>query len=347
MAPADRPPPQHLSFLAHAGETVRRWGLFPLVRGAEARAPDLPRVGRAKMPSQNIVDLAQTPSLGFSRSTMEEVEIKEGRARLSGYWLGLTGPMGPLPTHLTEFAAYEARYGRSRPFGRWLDVLAGRMLQLFYRAWADSQPAVMLDRPQDDRFGDYIAALTGAREGVSPRAAFPPDARLHYAALFASRRSAAAIEDGLSHLMGQPVRLLEYQPRWRHIEPDDRSRLGTVYCRVGGDAVLGARVRSASDAFRIVIRARSYRDYKTLLPTGTRFAVAAEALDAFAPSHLQWDVALEIEERHMRPARLDGQTQLGWTGWVARPSRSSKVRQDAHLRRRLRPLRRIEGGMAA
>ncbi len=347
MAAADRTPPQHLSFLAHAAEQAMRWGLFPLVRGAEARATDLPPVGRSRLPSQNIVDLAQAPTLGFAGSTLEQVQIVSGRARVRGYWLGLTGPMSPLPIHMTEFAAYEMRYARSQPFGRWLNLLEGRMLQLFYRAWADSQPAAMLDRPADDRFGLYVAQLTGAREGVPAHADFPPNARLHYAAVFASRRSAAAIEDGLSHLMAQPVRLLEFQPRWREIEVEDRSRLGSDYCSLGADAVLGGRVRSADGAFRVVIRAKNLRDYKTLLPTGTRFAVAAEALDAFAPTHLQWDIALEIEERKITPARLDGQTQLGWTGWVAKPSKRNRIRQDARLRRQFPRRRANEGEKAA
>ena len=38
MAAEDRAPAQHLTFLAAAGERVRSSGLFPLVRGAEARA---------------------------------------------------------------------------------------------------------------------------------------------------------------------------------------------------------------------------------------------------------------------------------------------------------------------
>lgn len=336
MASADRPPPQHLSFLTAAAERVRRWGLFAIVRGAEARAHGLPRVGRSRLPSQNVVDLATEPSMSFAETTLARTTQKYGRTRIAGLWPGLIGPMGALPTHLTEFAVYEARYGKTRPFGEWLDLLAGRMLQFFYRAWADSQPVTMLDRPDDDRFGDYLAALSGAREGVGADSAFPAQARLHYAALFASRRSAASIEDGLSHLMRQPVRLLEFQPRWREIEPEDCSRLGRDYARLGDDAVLGARVRSAADAFRVVIRAANFRDYKTLLPGGTRFAVASEALTALAPSHLEWDVALEIEARHARPARLDGQSQLGWTGWMMRPSAATRVRGDAHLRRRVR-----------
>lgn len=331
MAPANRPPSQHLDFLAAAAKTVRQWGLFPIVRGAEARAGRLPRVGRARMPSQNVVDLVQAPSLAFEAHTLDRLDIKSGRATVAGHWLGLTGPMGPLPIHLTEFAAYEARYAKSRPFGRWLDVLAGRMLQFFYRAWGDSQPVVSLDRPDDDQFSAQLAALTGATQGASDHSAFPAMARLHYAALFGGRRSAVAIEDALSHLMRQPVTLLEYQPRWRDIEAGDRTRPGTAYASLGGDAVLGSRVRTVSDAFRVVIRAANERDYRSLLPGGARYAIAAEALDAFAPSHLEWDLAVEVAAGEAFPARLDGRSQLGWIGWLGRPQ---EIRRDAHLRRR-------------
>ncbi len=344
MARPDRPPPHHLSFLRVAAEQVRRWGLFPLLRGMEARAHGLPRIGRARLPSQNIADLAQTPALGFADSTLDEVTIAAGRARISGSWFGLMGPMGPLPTHLTEFAFYERRYAKQRPFGRFLDLIAGRSLQFFYRAWADSQPVTMIDRPGEDRFADYVAALSGARQGAAAEAAFPANARLHYAALFASRRSASAIEDGLAHLLGQPVRVLEYQPRWRALEPEDCTRLGRApFNRLGGNAMLGTRACTASDAFRVVVRARSARDYRSLLPTGKRFAIAMEALNALAPSHLEWDLQLEIAAADAAPARLDGTAALGWSSWMRRPGDASGVRDDAHLR----PLPRLRARLAA
>lgn len=334
MAAPDRQAPEHLTFLAQIAGTISKWGLFPVLRGAEARAPHLPRIGRARLPSQNIVDLGQTPTMGFADSTLRKIEIVNGRARVSGPWFGLLGPMGPMPMHLTEFAVYEARYAPGRPFGRFLDLIAGRMLQLFYRAWADSQPTALLDRPDDDRFGDHIAALSGAREGAGP--AFPAAARLHYAALFASRRSAVSIEDGLSDILGQRVFIQEYQSRWRELEHGDRTTLSGPYAQLGNSAMLGARSLCTSDAFRLVVRANSLRDYMTLMPGGSRFAITAEALDAFAPSHLEWDIAVELEERHARPARLDGKTSLGWTSWMRRPSDSKKIRRDAHLRRATR-----------
>ena len=330
MATADRPAAQHLTFLQSARDGLRRSGMFPVVRGAEARAPALPRVGDAKRPSQNIVDIAQVPSLSFPQRTLEDVAIKGGRAKLSGYWLGLTGPMGPLPTHLTEFATYERRYAKTHPFSDFLDFLSNRMLQLFYRSWADSQPAVHADRPKDDRFAVYIGALSGATEGAGEANLFPARARLHYAALFAGRRSAQAIEDALSHLLGLEARVIEFQSRWRDIEYEDRSRLGRVFATLGGDAVLGSRARVASDAFRVVIRTQSLKQFESLLPSGPLFAIAAEALDAFAPKHLEWDLMLEIDEGKAPPAKLDGRSRLGWTSWVT-PRHKGRIRADAHL----------------
>jgi len=327
MAAPDRSPAHHLTFLEGTRATIRKWGLFALVRGAEARAQALPRVGRSRLPQQNIVDLAQSPTMGFPDSTLDEIDIRGGRARVSGFWLGMTGPMGPMPTHITEFAVYEKKYARSRPLGRFLDLLAGRMLQLFYRAWADSQPAAQADRPDEDRFAYYVSTLTGAYEGARADSALPARARLHYAGLLAGQRNARGIEDALSHLLRQKVEVHEFQPRWRTFEKDDRTRLGQAFATLGSDLVLGGRVRTASDAFRVVIRSTSLRDYESLLPTGGRFRILAEALDAFAPSHLEWDVALEIEERLCPQAKLDGRTRLGWTTWMT-PGKSQRIRRD-------------------
>src|SRR5215210_4250820 len=233
MAAEDRTPPQHLTFLAEAQESVPSSGLFPLLRGAEARAAALPRIGESKRPDQNVVDLTQVATMMFPARTLESISIEAVRAKVKGYWLGLTGPMGPLPMHLTEYAAYERRYGKTQPFGDFLDLLAGRMLQLYYRSWADTQPASHADRETDDLFAFYLAALSGAAEGVSRAAVFPARARLHYAGVFAGRRSAAALEDAMTHLLGVEARIQEFQPRWRRIEVADQSRLGQRFATLG------------------------------------------------------------------------------------------------------------------
>ena len=341
MAAPDGSTPEHLSFVERIAGSVDRFGLFPVLRALEARAQSLPRIGTSRLPSQNIVELNQVPALGFPSSTLESIHVLKGRAQVEGYWLGLTGPMGPLPLHLTEYALYERKYGAGRrPFGRFLDMLSGRMLQFFYRAWADSNPAAHADRPNDDRFAYYLAKLTGATEGVMPRSALPARARLYYAGLFVSHRSAAALQDALTELLRTPVRLKEYLPRWRDIDPGDRTALGRSFGSLGVDTVLGSRVRGVSDAFQVIVSARTFREYEEFLPSGSKFKIAAEALDAFAPSHLEWELQLELDEREARPAKLDGRTRLGWTGWVAPPG-EERVRADARLRR---DARRQAGG---
>lgn len=341
MAPADRPPPQHLTYLDGAAADVHRSGMFPLVRAAEARAPGLPRVGASRRPAQNVVDLAQIPTLAFPAPTLGEVERRGNRTKLSGYWLGLTGPMGALPTHLTEYAAYERRYGKSKPFGDFLDMLAGRMLQLFYRSWANSQPAAQADRVDDDQFAYYLGAISGAGEGVSSDAALSPRARLYYAGLFGSRRSASAVRDALIHLLGTEVKIAEFQPRWHEIEREDRSRLGSAFATLGHDVVLGSRVRTVADTFRVILRVANFGTYRRLLPSGQLFPLVSEALDAFAPSDLEWDLALEIDEANAVPLALDGQSALGWSAWLT--PKGTGLRSDAHLKRQRPRIRKEEG----
>ena len=341
-----------VDFARAAGEDARRFEVFALLRHLEARAPGRDRIGRSRLPLHDVVELCQSPSLGFAGATLDTIEVVRDRARVRGYYLGLTGPMGPLPLHLTEFAFEEERDAASRPFGRFLDLIAGRMLQFFYRAWADSQPAVHVDRPQNDRFADYVGALSGAREGSDDTSAFPARVRLHYAALFAGRRSVGAIEDGLRSLLGNEVTVHPFQPRWRAIDEADRSRLGRGFAALGVDAVAGGKVRQVSDAFRVTIRTESMNEYRALLPTGSRYALVAEALDAFAPSHLEWQIELELPTAAASPARLAGGAALGWTGWLGKSAAPAGAdtpafRADARLNRRIRKRQTIDGGISS
>ncbi len=342
MAGADGQTPDHLSFLRAAAREPKRWGFLALLRKAEARAPELPRIGRSRLPVQNIADLAQTPDLVFPASTVCEIEPGPGgRQRVRSLFLGLTGPMGALPLHLTEYAFYERRNSERRPFGRWLDVLTDRMLQFFYRAWADTQPAAQADRPDDDRFARYVAALSGAGDGADALEdveSFTRTRRLHYAGAFVSRRNASVLCDALSHLLKRPVSIREFIPRWRDVEPADRTRLSSAaggaggYNRLGMNTVLGARVRQADDTFRVVVRATCASDYRQLLPGQPAYAAAREAIRALAPSHLGWELELELEESKAEGARLDGLASLGLMCWLTPKGRPGVIRAEARIR---------------
>ena len=350
MAAADGPSPDDLTFPKSVdGERAGEFGVFALLRLLEARAPDRPPIGRSKLPEQNVVDLAHAPELGFPAASVQSLhlptaESRTKRKRLSTLFLGLTGPMGPMPLHLTELVHNERLYGKQHPIGRFIDLLAGRMLQFFYRAWADTQPAVAARGPGKDPFADYIAALAGIR--AAPGSAFPRDARLRYAGLFASRRNPAALVDCLSGLLGTRVSLREFLPRWRDIEPEDRTRIGArgAFNRLGAGAALGGRVRTVDDTFAVRIHCASLDELHDYLPDGRKFPLLHDALDALAPPHLEWRLEIAIPEN--RTAQLDGSgrpimlgtrhergTPLGWASWLGPRDATDRIRNDIRLAR--------------
>jgi type VI secretion system protein ImpH len=300
------------------------------LRAAEARASDLPRIGRSKLPADDVATLAQTPMMAFPAASLSAITLHGVRPRIEGYWFGLTGPMGPLPLHLTEFASYERRYAKEQPFGDFVDLAAGRMLQFFYRAWSAASPTVSIDRPEEDHFGDRLAALTGAEEGATSKTPFPARARLRYAALYVSPRSAAAIADALSDLLRVPVRIIENILRWRDVEPEDRTALGQRFAGLGQDIFTGRRVQTVQDAFRVVLGMPDARTYAGFLPGGQRFALVAAALSSFAPPHLEWEAELELPTAAIDPVRLGGGMRIGWSAWTGRP-RGAEARSDARL----------------
>lgn len=337
MAAEGGPPGEHISYLESIAREVRRYGVLTVLRNVEARAPKLERIGEGRRPEQIPVDIAHYPGMDFPGPTIEEIEFRRHRPTIVGRYLGLTGPMGPLPHQMTEFAYDERRYRQShRPFGRWLDLIANRMLQFFYRAWADTQPLAEAERPERDRHAAHVAALSGAGEGVPTNAAFPLRDRLRYAAVFASRRSAVAIEDAMTHLLAIPCEVHEFQPRWLKIEDEDLTRLGEKNAVLGIDASVGDQFWSVSDAFLLQVATRDLREFEAMLPTGRLFPVAAEALDTFAPSYLDWEIRVTIAELEIEQARLDGSSRLGWTAWIATKRDSERRRSDVHLSRKHR-----------
>ena len=161
--------------------------------------------------------LQQQPDLRFSSSTVRNFARpdEETPGKMSVNFLGLLGPNGPLPLHITEYALDRLR-AQDPTLVAFLNVFHHRMLSLFYRAWAVHQKSVDLDRPTGRRFTDYIGSFIGlGTSGMQKRDEVDDAAKLYFSGrLGAQTKNAEGLSAILNEYFGIPVKIEPFTGQW-------------------------------------------------------------------------------------------------------------------------------------
>ncbi len=309
---------RHLTFLRALAEAPYRFDFYQALRRLECLYPDAPRWGMAKTPAQEAVRFGQAADVSFAPASLSSFDVSgEGRApRLQVLLFGLLGPNGPLPIHLTEFVRDRLRNHGDRTLSRFLDLLHHRFLMLFYRAWAQAQPHVSHDRPDDDRFAAYCGALIGlSGSALRDRDALPRLAKpFHAGALIRQTRDADGLRAILASFFGVRAVIQEFVGHWMNLETNECTRLGNAAV-LGAGAVLGGRVWDRQHKFRIVLGPLTLEQYESFLPGGRRLGQLVDWVRFHVNLEFDWDVRLVLLRDQVPPMRLGG-TRLGWTSWI-------------------------------
>jgi type VI secretion system protein ImpH len=333
MADADRRAPPRLSQIL--GAEPRRLDLFQALRLVEAAHAQQPRLGSALRGAADPVRLSQAPELAFPTSSIADVVPSRGGApdKLRLLALGLFGPMGPLPLHLTAWAmglrdrrSGDAQVGDANErvddpaFADFCDMLQHRALALYYRAWAAARPHVQQDRPGQDRFSLYLGAICGlALPGLRDRDAVPDDVKRRFAALLgAQSASPSRLRRLLEYLLGVPVQIEELVGTWLDLPGRLWTRLssGTRAPRLGHDAIVGVRSFQRQYRFRIRLGPMPLATYEALLPGGALRSVLVDAVRTTVDESLDWDARLVLRREETPKLHLNGRARLGWTSWL-------------------------------
>lgn len=317
--------------LQDAHEHPWKHGFLPLMRLLSASRPDLPKVGHAQRPSQENFRIGQQASLSFAAREVAKVEPAQEardqsgqrRTQITLLGLGMLGPNGAVPLHVTEIVRERVQAKRDNTLANFLDLFHHRALTHFYRAWGQSQSAIGLDREQDETFTAYVARLVGDEPSEVQGSALPPHARWANAS---HRVRAARNPDGLvaslSHFFGVPVDLQEYQMQWMPLEPQDECRLGVprLSSLLGQGAIAGGVVPDRQNRFRLVIGPLSLDGYLRLTPqgsaTGKDLPTLIELVRSFIGFEFVWEVELLIDTAAAPATQLGGDTRLGWSSWM-------------------------------
>jgi len=300
---------------------------FALARRIEALHKESPGFGNSNRAGEDPVRFAQQPSLAFPPCTVAQFEFSRSNApaRVFVNFMGLLGPMGPMPLHLTEYAYQRVLHNKDRTIARFMDVFNHRMVSLYYRAWATSHmpasydrggpvvDATVLDENQrqevlardHDRYAVYIGSIFGlGMEEMRYRDAVPDAAKLHFAARLAGHgRGPEGLRAILATFFDVSVQVEEFAGRWLELPDDYHCRLGvggpggpaSLGTLTGGGAVAGRKVWDPQGAFRIRLGPMSLKAYERILP-GTP---AAKRLDAWIRNYLGdemwWEVVLTLD----------------------------------------------------
>lgn len=306
-------------------EASRALGDSPAAtNGASASAhAHRPRLGRSQRLRDDVVRFSQEPSLAFAPSTVSAVAtIKDSSApRLFVNFIGLLGPNGPLPLHLTEYARDRERNHDDPTLARFLDLFNHRMVCLFYRAWASARKDVSYERPEEDRFSAWIASLAGlGMDSLRGRDATPDEAKLFFAGhLICPTRHAQGIEATLAAYFQMPARIEQFVGQWMDLPSEARCMLGKdpASGTLGVSAIAGSRIWECQQKFLVRFGPMGLREYERMLPGGASQQRLAAWVRNYIGFELSCDVQLVLHKEEVPRTKLGGYGRLGWSTWLS------------------------------
>jgi type VI secretion system protein ImpH len=295
--------------------------------------PLLPGLGEG---ATDAIRFQALPSLSFPPSAIHS--IREGDPlRMTVAFMGLTGPLGVLPAHYTEFLIARL-FQKDAAAAAFFDLFNHRFIALFYQAWAKHNLAAAYEReqvPQSKRHGitQYLFDLIGlGTEGLRGRLLVPDEALLLYAGLIAQRpHSASALRAMLEDYFRVPVNIQQFAGKWVALTETDLSYLSPdgLHNQLGFGAIAGDQVWNQQAGFVVQLGPLTYERFVHFLPNGEAFSKLVNLVRFFVGQAFDFDVQLFLRSDEVPWCKLSDDLhspRLGWSTWLKTEEFSSDAR---------------------
>ena len=295
---------------------------FLALRRLQSKSPERPRIGESLRPSEDIVQLHQPPDLRFAPSSISAWhEGENGKLpRIEVNFMGLFGPNGALPLHLTEYAEDRLREG-DKTLVAFANIFHNRLISLFFRSWAAHQKTVDFDRPEGQRFKKYLGSLIGiGMPSLENRDDVHDTAKIYFSGrLSPQNRSAEGLAAILSEYYGVPADIESFSGRWLRLPERDTCQLGDSKATglLGQTVIVGSRIWECQTKFRIRLGPMGFQDLLQILPATDSFNRLKTWVLNYIGKELEWDVQMVLKASEVPTMQLGKDAYVGWTTWLS------------------------------
>jgi len=298
---------------------------------ARKRDPRLTPPGEHVDPRHELVHFHHAVRLDFPATDVERISLDDP-PHLTVNVLGLTGPMGPLPHHVSELVLERTLRGDHAPRD-FLDIFNHRLISLLYRARKKYRPALDARGPHHGRVATVLFSLLGlGTRGLRQRMGIDDRMLLAYAGLLVDqRRSAAGLERIIEHCFGAQAKVVPFQGQWQDIEEDNWTSIGTTGRNqlLGQGAMLGRRVWDQAASFEVRLGPLSTEKFRSFLPGGHAHGALVAVIRFYAREELGFTIRLVkrgvSRTRLHRLGEVNG-ARLGFDSWLKTRRSTPRVR---------------------
>jgi type VI secretion system protein ImpH len=321
--------------------TPHRFNFFQAVRLLEragnlfrVRTKAAGRIGEDEAPQNEVVRFHVPASFSFPPGEIGSFSppSDDRPARMSVSFLGLIGPAGVLPRHYTQLAIERSRQ-KDTTLRDFFDLFHHRLIALFYRAWRKFRFFVGYERAAEsgqagnDDFTQALYSLVGlGTPAVRRRQEVDDETWLYYAGQFAHvPKNAISLAAMTSDYLDVPAEIEQFVGQWLYLSRADQSNLPGAQRRqpanndLGMNVVVGERVWSVEQKFRVRLGPLSYRDFLRYMPRGDRLSRAAQFIRGYVGPEFDFDVQPILRKEEVPRCRLGGEdepSRLGWNTWL-------------------------------